>query len=140
MFCANCGTLLADDTNFCPMCGQPVKGNTPPAKPVETPIYEICEVNPEIVQSSLLNVLPFVKLTWCWFADAVGPSGKYLVAKSSEFKAFGDRSIGPRDAFGSQPEESKVAHDELVALLLREGWAPIDTRYFGQSFQRRVKT
>jgi hypothetical protein len=133
MNCANCGTKLLDDAQFCHKCGRSLGSAKVTQSPANNPSFEFCKLNRYIIKGigvfGLLN--PFAQETWRWFAEVIGPTGKYTIAQSSEFKASLQADIAP--TFGQ-----KVARDEIVAKLLSEGWEPIDTKHEDQSFRRRI--
>lgn len=103
-------------------------------------MVEICKLDICIVESgSLLSRLnPFHKSLWQWQAEATGPNGTYLAAWSSAFRAMGDHRLGPRAFGGAIPEASEDARKEVLSILLREGWIPMDNRQLGQTFTREL--
>ena len=74
---------------------------------------------------------PFHKLTWQWQANATNPNESYMAAWSDTFQARGNR-----DFLTSDLEADKQAREEVVSIMLSEGWIPSNNRYRGQTFTR----
>jgi hypothetical protein len=128
MLCSNCGTALNIDVNFCHKCGTSIENKGEVSN--ET-TYEICEIQVHLAGSrSITQMFNLKQSNWVWIATAISPQGKRKVASSSEFTSRGERI--PDDNY-------RVPRDELIAKLLKDGWEPIDTKYYGQTFKRQFK-
>jgi len=111
MYCINCGTQLPDDANFCSNCG---KSPSAIEQHKESKI-ESCEI-------IYIQVKP-----WNWeniryfkfIAEAIGVNGKYNV--------FETATIGTKDDFTKKEKYGKYV-DEIVELLLQDGWEASETR------------
>ena len=114
MNCENCGKLLPEEANFCPNCGQATgsqeDSSSPPANQVLC--KDTCTIN--LLWGQGWGFVP------AWFqADVQGQGGAYIASQSESFQ------IIPGDIFWINGNESKQAHEELVAKLVAEGWRKI---------------
>jgi ribosomal protein S27AE len=126
MFCSNCGTQLPDEANFCWKCGKPQKqgAQVEELKQAEETKYETCEI--------------FYKRTYEGYAgdkgqftaEAIGPEGKYCVARSEEFSV----------ASSQGPNFNHPAHKALVNKLVTQGWEQSDrgTNWYNTRFRRKI--
>ena len=78
------------------------------------------------------------KNTWQWQAEAIYPLGKYLAAWSESFDAYGDEGI-PRNALGGYPDGYLAGREQIIQILLGEGWEPTDSHFYTQNFRRKIK-
>lgn len=122
MTCFNCGGELPAGARFCPSCGAPVGGTTPPATPPRPGTsWELCEIA-------------------CWrgylkadfYARRLGQNGEEL-ARSRMFRWRRD---------GPPPREGKflAAHEGLAAKLRDAGWEPVGEPHpwYAQRFRRQI--
>ncbi len=87
-YCAKCGHGLRDGDNFCSKCGTPVGGGVnPQAAPTQ---YEYCEIKWD-------NVGGFSN-PYIWFAEAIGPQGKYWAAQTKKVSTSGRDSYNRKGA------------------------------------------
>ncbi len=131
MFCSNCGTQLPDNSNFCNECGALQKSATEiNSNKIE---WEVCKVDVENV-SSFINIMfseapiidLFVKPSLIFKAEAIGPNGVYIVAKSEQFK--------------DTNKERKRVRDAFLARLVNDGWEPVpNSSPYNLQFRRRAK-
>jgi len=132
MFCLTCGTQLPDDANFCHKCGTPI-GQTQSSKVT----WEYCQICWD-EEDSLFSGTQ----VWFW-ADAVGPEGKYNAGESPRYRTWGNtRVYGPADLSHKKDRaNAEEAHNRLVQMLISDGWEPLPERgeYWWQlRFRRRV--
>ena len=124
MFCTDCGQELPADAVFCSRCGkrQRAGGYAPGVQ------REICEVRRSREEGEW-----FAAGDVFWEAVAVGPRGRYPVARS--------RSC-PREEAGSAAEVKRTDAllDTLVDDLVREGWLPLGLgpEWYSYRFERRL--
>lgn len=113
MFCVKCGTKLPDDANFCLKCGVPQQqGN---AFIEEKVPWEICTV--ELADIKHRN---FGKSEYQFVAEATGPSGIYVAARSDVFR--GDPGTILWDE-RSEPEAQR-ALAQILGEAMADGWEP----------------
>ena len=109
MYCFNCGALLADDAAFCHKCGQPQGAHGRQ----EQGRWEFCE----IVAKSKEGVL---RDTYHYEAEAVGPHGPYIAARSREWK---EPAHSPRwQVLDNSNERAYAVVKELISQLIKDGW------------------
>ena len=118
MFCSNCGMALPEDANFCLKCGKPQRTGAQ----FSEDRFETCE----IVWFTVHPASPTRSEEWFKFvAEAIAPTGKYTAFESILLGRTGDT--------GHQMNEHKLSHyaDELVELLIQDGWGATETRGAG---------
>ena len=97
--------------------------------------WETCEIQHEAGQGRWTGS-PRVK----FFASAVGPRGRFGAAESEEVRVS-DYSLLDNPATPRGEKEMQRALDDLVRLLVKQGWEPVETRgqfWFSLRFRRRV--
>ena len=106
-----------------------------PAPPLP-PAYEICNIKYQIQESSIPNFRPS-RLQF--YADAIGPQGRYTAAVSREFFGWEDHPAWR----GEQLHEQHDAFlNELIQLLTYQGWEPLgnpEMVWFNYHFRRVVQ-
>lgn len=107
-------------------------------------IVETCELNVYLVDEiNLLRRLnPFHKRLWQWQAQAIGPKGTYVAAWSGTFKAqvnYAGYGARPQSAMGDASQASESARKEVISIMLRDGWIPMNDRYYGQTYTRETE-
>jgi len=132
MYCWNCGTQLPDNANFCSKCGKQQKPGEQPIEPnLKEEKWETCEI---LFDSQYQLGRGWI--FWFW-AKAIGPEGEYSAGSSGQLLA------GPIfDKPNSDNRETKMAHSELVAKLVSDGWEPVPNKgsnWWNDRFRRRVR-
>jgi hypothetical protein len=124
--CNNCEAELPDGARFCLRCGAPQS----PDHPILTFRREICEV-----YRSKENGGWFRAGDTYWEAIAVGPAGRYMVARSETCS---------RNAVGgsSGVKQADDLLDELIRQLIQEGWQPLPRgpEWYSYRFERHLQT
>jgi hypothetical protein len=125
MFCTDCGQELPAAAAFCSRCGkrQGAGGYAPDVQ------REICEVRRSREEGEW-----FAAGDMFWEAIAIGPRGRYAVARSPTC---------PREDAGSEAEVKRTDAllDSLVDELVRDGWLPIGlgSAWYSYRFERRAR-
>lgn len=127
MFCGNCGKGLPEDANFCLKCGKPQRATLQ----AEEPRWEFCELRAEGKPKGFSG-----SITWYW-AEAVGPKGRYNAGESEQLRST---DIYSRECRYGDIKKRDNALNKLIQRLTSEGWEPI-TRgesFYSYRFRRRV--
>lgn len=74
---------------------------------------------------------PFNKRIWQWQAHAISPNETYIAAWSDTFEARGTTEFLTSDI-----EASNHARNEVLSIMLSEGWISSDNRHQEQVFTR----
>jgi hypothetical protein len=126
MFCSNCGTQLPDEANFCWKCGKPQKQGTQveELKQAEETKYETCEI------FYMRTHKGYTRDKGLFTVEAIGPEGKYFIARSEEFSVASDAG----------PSLNHQAHEVLVNRLVSQGWEQSDrgTNWWNTRFRRKI--
>jgi hypothetical protein len=107
-------------------------------------VAEQCTIRIRVVEGGgfLQSLNPFHKYTWQWQADAIGPEGTYLAAWSSTFKCIGTTQTTGNGSMpasmGGWPAEYLSTRDEIISILLADGWQPMNNRFHDPSFTRTI--
>jgi hypothetical protein len=101
MFCTQCGRELPKQANFCQHCGKARNANVSPAPEK----WEYSEIRMDFE-------LGFLGGSHFFVADAIGPQGKFVAAKT-ELCALG---------------KLEQVHTEFVRKLIDDGWEPLAGR------------
>jgi hypothetical protein len=124
MNCPGCATELPEHARFCLQCGAPQR----PGEPAPRVRREVCE----IYRSDEAGGWFRAGDTY-WEAIAVGPQGRYGVARSETC---------PRTARGRSGgvQRADVLLDQLIRKLVHEGWQPLPRGpdWFSYRFERTV--
>jgi hypothetical protein len=112
MYCISCGTELPDNAVFCSKCGKSQKISTAP----EIRKSETCEIIYVLVQPVDWESITRFKFV----AEAVGPNGKDNILETVTLGIKGNVQI-ERSYWG-------IFVDELIDLLLLDGWQPSESR------------
>lgn len=109
-FCPNCGGDLSElsAAAFCHRCGHNLQLDVSPVR--HEPRWERCKIQKEM-HAGLLSGWGR-DYDFRYWADGIGPDGKYVVA------------VGPWIR-GSNDRKHAKAIDDLVRLLTQNGWEPI---------------
>jgi hypothetical protein len=129
MFCHICGARLPDGASFCPGCGEPLQGQAQPRQAR----FETCEIAGRWKSGLVTDSYHFE-------AEAIGPRGPYIAARSREWKELAHT---PRwKALDSANEEASEIVKELVSDLIKDGWEPVEergTNWENFRFRRQIK-
>lgn len=122
MICSACSANLPDDANYCLRCG----ARQPRAEGVSPVRREICEIHRSGEEGSWFRAGDTY-----WEAIAVGPHGRYTVARSETCPRSG-RGISRGIAIAD------TLLDQLIAKLAQEGWQPLPrgTEWYSYRFER----
>ena len=124
MFCEKCGTQVSDDTNFCPKCGHPQKGNSQ----IQASPTEYCEI-------TFQRKLTPLTMSFQFWARATGTEGLYSAGETAalETTIF---NMSNKETPNQKMHQS--LHAELVRKLVQDGWKPTGKgKYWWQDkFQR----
>jgi hypothetical protein len=131
--CKGCGASYDDKHEFCSYCGR-AKPEPESAK-VQVSIsfqdkWETCRIYTESWEEP--NYYSVNK----YWAEAIGPNGKYLAGESSPFRYyFGSTLYQKKGYTGAGP-----AHNFLVNQLASDGWEAINSggEWWETQFRRRV--
>ena len=154
--CKGCGGSYDNQFKFCPHCGR--------AKPepatininvTSDDVWEACEIilaRDKDSEKKFLNVS--VKFSYRFFAEAIGPKGRYQAAVSDileQGNLFGWGQCdyyyyrGP-DGMGSpifmwKRDNAQQKLDILVKKLASDGWQPTSRgqEWYSERFKRKVK-
>lgn len=112
MYCRFCGTPLPEDANFCLKCGKATHEG------VQTigrdPIWEYCQI--EQGNWAAYAVGGLNSKVW-FYAEAVGPRGKYNAGESRKITYFRVDLVGDR----LRADAERLVQD-LAQKLLKDGW------------------
>jgi hypothetical protein len=142
MYCKNCGEqVIPANANYCWNCGQSLRttapGWGPPATPpASQPVWEKCQI---VHQYTLDDIVPSLKASVTFVAEAEGPTGAYTAAKSFAFSinpSFSGPDVSPK----ADDNQAKAALEGVVGKLLQEGWELTGEgdRWFHRQFRRHV--
>ena len=129
MYCQFCGARLPEGASFCPGCGKPLQGQelAGPAR------FETCEIVGRWKSGLVTDSYRFD-------AEAVGPHGPYIAARSREWNEL---ALTPRwKVLDSTREEASEIVKELISDLIKDGWEPLEergTNWENFRFRRQVK-
>lgn len=140
-YCAECGTQLPDDANFCTKCGKPQAappGEAAPASPPdlatgEAGEWEECEITAVMAGERWSPVFPSEMIKFA--AQATGEGDGRTIRESPPVKA------GLADYY--QANKANKFHikavEELAAALAADGWerAGKGEAWFSRRFRRR---
>lgn len=129
IYCMQCGNELPGDARFCLKCGKPV-GNATTSVSESEPTWEYCE----IVYYPTRRAAILVKGKAVFWAEAIGPKGKYEAARSPEMSTKDDR------VYESDPEHRRIFND-FIKKLSNDGWQLLPDRgkpWYGYKFRRKV--
>jgi hypothetical protein len=87
--------------------------------------HEVCTIRAAKEPMGLLRIM-FADFGLAWakaslWAQATGPNGEYVAARSSKFDAHGRWGIDHYE----QAHNGQAALDELVRTLISDGWHPL---------------
>ena len=129
MYCHVCGARLPEGASFCPGCGKPLQGQEQ-VVPVR---FETCEIMGRWKSGLVTDSYHFE-------AEALGPHGPYIAARSREWKELAHT---PRwKVLDSTHEEANEIVKELISDLIKDGWEPMEergTNWENFRFHRQVK-
>jgi hypothetical protein len=129
MFCPKCGTANQDDANFCYKCGTSFAGKVP-----EQTRYEICQIEGAQITKGFGEIFG---RTFRFWAEAVGPKGKYVVAQYEWRDGAYHSPYGP----DGQCQQCLRAHSEFIRQLTKDGWEPSEERgeiWYQMRFRRKA--
>ena len=111
MYCHFCGARLPEGASFCPGCGKPLQGQ----EQVAPARFETCEIVGRWKSGLVTDSYRFE-------AEAVGPHGPYIAARSREWNEL---ALTPRwKVLDSTHEEASEIVKELISDLIKDGWEP----------------
>jgi len=129
MYCQFCGARLPEGASSCPGCGKPLQGQ----EQVRPARFETCEIMGRWKSGLVTDSYHFE-------AEAVGPHGPYIAARSREWKEL---ALTPRwKVLDSTHEEANAIVKELISDLIKDGWEPLEergTNWENFRFRRQVK-
>lgn len=141
MFCNKCGTNLPDEAQYCHQCGTAQN----PTQKVQAPeqSWEVCEIVWQFLPYSVSIFSRESKRKYRFWAQAIGPSGRYD-AGSVEFDAvIGSLTHSPLEHANEGSTENEIAKttalDNLIQQLVSDGWQAAETRgshWFSFRFRR----
>lgn len=141
MYCKNCGKEIADNSNFCSVCGHPQKDglNQPPIKEVR---WEYCDLYIETTE--IKKVGGFLSNQYIHTerlaTKMTTPAGISYGPHSDSWEAEGDSSIvHPIILYGDSYKKSYRANlDKILTRLLKEGWEIVNTEDIWRKKLRRI--
>ncbi len=143
MYCVECGKEISNDSVFCNYCGESQEPGLNWRNIRSTPgtRWETCEIRYVSLGSKRKSFFSTIDYkTFKFVAEAIGPSGSYVIGETSTFTVEQDGESG----YGWLPSRKQPAikHFEvLVASLFADGWEQTgagDT-WFNLKFRRHVK-
>ena len=129
MYCFNCGALLVDDATFCVKCGKPQKAQAEH----DEGRWEYCEIVVRYKDGVLRD-------TYSYEAEAVGPRGPYMAARSREWKEPAHAQHW--QVLDNSNERAYTVVKELISDLVQDGWEPTGEKgsnWENFRFRRRVR-
>lgn len=113
------------------------------------PAYERCKIRFRLVshgnEGSLAAIFKSTMSRGCFYAEAIGPSGKFEAGVSNAFEYeelllphnYPGEEVPPRENM----DQAAKAQRDFIARLTRDGWEPLGTSpdwWYQENFRRQV--